>query len=91
MDSVESWQNQHFIKLGLGNYSTPFADMGFSFGDGSNSSITIHANHVSSKGSLDFQEFGKTGIDVLSIFKTQTQKSGRLRQFIVHQHNIFMA
>jgi hypothetical protein len=81
LDSVETWQNQHFIKLGIGNYSSPFAELGFSFGDGTNSSIAIHANHISSKGSIDYQEFGKTGIDILSIFNTQTQHEWTAKAF----------
>lgn len=81
LDSVETWQNQHFVKLGIGNYSTPFAELGFSFGDGTNSSIAIHANHISSKGNIDYQEFGKTSVDILSIINTQTQHEWTAKAF----------
>ena len=81
IDSVETWQNEHFIKLGFGNYSTPYAEAGFSFGDGKNSSIAIHASHVSSKGSLDYQQFSKTGVDVLSIFNTPSQHEWTAKAF----------
>ena len=90
LDSSEVWQNAHFVKLGLGNYSTPFAEAGFSFGDGKNASIAVHANHVSSKGSLNFQEFGKTGIDVLSIFNTRTQHEWTAKTFIIPVHSTSM-
>lgn len=81
LDSVEIWQNEHFVKLGFGNYSTPFAELGFSFGDGKNSSITIHASHVSSKGNLDYQQYSKTGVDVLSIFNTPSQHEWTAKAF----------
>lgn len=81
LDSVETWQNEHFIKLGFGNYSTPYAEVGFSFGDGKNSSIAIHASHVSSKGNLDYQQFSKTGVDVLSIFNTPSQHEWTAKAF----------
>jgi hypothetical protein len=81
IDSAESWQNEHFVKLGFGNFSSPFAELGFSFGDGRNSSIAIHASHISSKGNLDFQQFSKTGFDVLSIFNTQTQHEWTAKAF----------
>lgn len=81
LDSVETWQNEHFIKLGFGNYSTPYAEVGFSFGDGKNSSIAIHASHISSKGNLDYQQFSKTGVDVLSIFNTPSQHEWTAKAF----------
>jgi hypothetical protein len=81
LDSVDTWQNEHFIKLGFGNYSTPYAEAGFSFGDGKNSSIAIHASHVSSKGSLDYQQYSKTGVDVLSIFNTASQHEWTAKAF----------
>jgi hypothetical protein len=81
IDSAESWQNEHFVKLGFGNFSSPFAELGFSFGDRKNSSIALHASHISSKGNLDFQQFSKTGFDVLSIFNTQTQHEWTAKAF----------
>ncbi|MCX6205953.1 MAG: hypothetical protein NTZ19_06860 [Bacteroidetes bacterium] len=81
LDSIESFQNDHFIKLGFGNFSTPFAEVGFSFGDGKKSSIAIHALHVSSKGDLDYQQFSKTGVDILSIFNTPSQHEWTAKAF----------
>ncbi len=81
IDSVASWQNEHFVKLGFGNFSSPFAEVGFSFGDRNSSSIAIHASHISSKGNLDFQQFSKTGFDVLSIFNTQSEHEWTAKAF----------
>ncbi len=81
LDSAETWQNEHFVKLGFGNFSSPFAELGFSFGDKQNSSIAIHASHISSKGNLDFQQFSKTGFDVLSIFNTPSQHEWTAKAF----------
>ncbi len=80
-DSLETWQNEHFVKLGFGNFSTPYAEAGFSFGDGKQSSIAIHANHISSKGNLPLQQFGKTGVDLLSIFNTASQHEWTSKAF----------
>jgi hypothetical protein len=81
IDSAESWQNEHFVKLGFGNFSSPFAEVGFSFGDRKSSSIALHASHISSKGNLDFQQFSKTGFDVLSIFNTRTEHEWTAKAF----------
>jgi hypothetical protein len=68
-DTSFRWANSHFIKAGFGNYSTPYLQAGFSFGDGTHSVVNVHARHTSSKGSLPFQQFSKTGADVIGIFK----------------------
>ncbi len=81
LDSVESWENEHFIKLGFGNYTTPYAEAGFSFGDGKRSNISIHANHISSKGNLDYQQYAKTGLDVVSIFNTPSDHEWTAKAF----------
>jgi hypothetical protein len=67
-DTAFRWANSHFIKAGFGNYSTPYLQAGFSFGDGTHSVVNVHARHTSSKGSLPFQQFSKTGADVIGIF-----------------------
>ena len=67
-DTAFVWENSHYIKAGFGNYSTPFLQAGFSFGDGKHSVINLHARHTSSKGSLPFQQFSKTGADIIGIF-----------------------
>lgn len=68
IDTGSVWRNSHFIKLGYGNYSTPYLEGGFSLGDGYHSAVTIHAKHTASKGSLPLQEFGKTAIEASGVF-----------------------
>jgi hypothetical protein len=72
MDSVEPWKNSRYIKVGVGNFSTPFAEMGLSFGDGVTNTVSILATHLSSKGNIPFQEFGKNKLSVLANFQTKT-------------------
>src|SRR3954467_13692490 len=70
IDTAISWENSNFIKLGVGNYRTPFAQAGFSFGDGKNSIVNIHAKQISQKGNLPFQQYSHSSADVLGIFST---------------------
>ncbi len=72
MDSVEPWKNSRYIKVGVGNFSTPFAEMGLSFGDGVTNTVSILATHLSSKGKIPFQEFGRNKLSVLANFQTKT-------------------
>lgn len=68
IDTGSIWRNSHFVKLGYGNYSTPYLEGGFSFGDGYHSAITLHAKHTSSKGDLPLQEFSKTKVEASGVF-----------------------
>ncbi len=68
IDTSVHWENKNYIKAGYGNYSTPYLQAGFSLGDGQQSVINVHAKHTSSKGSLPFQQYSKTNLDVIGIF-----------------------
>ncbi len=81
MDSLVALKNDHFVKLGIGNFSTPYAEVGLSFGDGRNSIVNIHASHVSSNGQIDFQEFSKTGIDVFTQFINSQEQEWTAKAF----------
>src|SRR6476469_9770641 len=49
IDTALNWQNQNFVKAGYGNFTSPYLQAGFSFGDGKNSIVNIHAKHISAK------------------------------------------
>ena len=62
VDSAGRWDNSNFVKLGFGNFQTPFVQAGFTFGDGSGNALSILADHVASKGKLPFQQYSQTGL-----------------------------
>lgn len=65
VDSSVHWQNNQYVKVGFGNYSTPYIEAGASFGDGIKALTSVHAKYTSSKGSKPFQQFSKAGIEAL--------------------------
>jgi hypothetical protein len=69
-DSATAWKYSNYIKAGVGNVHIPFLQAGFSFGDGTNSTLNVFANHVSSKGKLPFQKSSETGVKVAGSLKT---------------------
>ena len=78
VDTALYWKNANYIKAGYGNYTTPYLQAGFSFGDGKKSVINVHALHTSSKGSLPFQQFSKTNAEVVGVFTDpQNEWSGK--------------
>lgn len=53
---------RNFLKVGFGNYSTPFLKAGFSFGDGKKSLVNVYADYISSKGKIINQDYSKLNI-----------------------------
>src|SRR5919107_1412715 len=77
IDTAIAWENSNFIKLGVGNYRTPFAQAGFSFGDGKNSIVNIHAKQISQKGNIPFQQYSHSSADVMGVFAGQNNTEWR--------------
>jgi hypothetical protein len=71
MDSLLSWENRNFIKVGAGNVDLPFIKTGFSFGDGKNTFFNIFADEFASKGSLPYQKSSLTDVSASGTVKTQ--------------------
>lgn len=71
VDSGYLWENDQYIKLGAGNFSTYYGEAALSFGDGKNSITNIRGNFLTTTGHLPSQQAAKWGIDLLSIFNTK--------------------
>jgi len=72
IDSTIVWKNEAYVKVGYGNFATPFFEAAASLGNGTKQSIKIQANHISSTGNLAFQQFSKTGLGASGIFNSNT-------------------
>lgn len=71
VDTTVEWNNDAYVKLGFGNFSSPYAEAAIAFGDGKQTMFSLHGKHTSSKGKLAFQDFSKTGIDFLGNITTK--------------------
>jgi hypothetical protein len=60
-DSNAGWSNSNYIKLGYGNLATPFLQAGVTIPAGK-TNLNLLADHVSSKGKLEYQDYGETHI-----------------------------
>lgn len=51
--------NRNFVKLGFGNFATPYVKAGLSLGDGKQSLLNFYVDYVSAKGSaIQYQDYG---------------------------------
>ena len=48
---------RNFVKAGFGNYSTPYAQAGLSFGNGKTSLVNLYGSYISSKGKIKNQDY----------------------------------
>lgn len=71
IDSIVHWENSNFVKVGYGNFTTPFLQAGISMGDGVHSVLNVFGKYTSSKGPLPFQQFSKTGLKAIGIFNNE--------------------
>jgi hypothetical protein len=70
VDSGGRWGNESYVKIGYGNFKTPFAQAGVSFGDGRNVGLNIYAKHSSSKGNIPFQDYSSSQVDANAYIKS---------------------
>lgn len=75
IDSNQRWNNSNFIKLGFGNYTTPYAQAGLSFGDGKKSVVNLNGIYTSSNGSLQYQNFNRLNLEGIGIFASPNNKN----------------
>ena len=54
--------NRKFLKIGYGNFSTPYISGGISIGDGKKSLLNLTANYISSKGNIVNQDYSQVNV-----------------------------
>ena len=79
-DTSSVWQNDNYLKVGIGNIHQPFIQTGFSFGDQKHTAFNIFANEYNSKGNLSYQKNSMTEVALVGrvINQNKTQWDGRI-------------
>jgi len=70
-DSTLNLGLRNYLKVGFGNYSTPYVSGGFSFGDGKQSLVNVYADYVSSKGNIKNQDYAALNIKAAGSYFTE--------------------
>ena len=84
-DSGGTWGNESYVKLGYGNFKTPFAQAGVSFGDGKNVGLNIYAKHSASKGDIPYQDYSSSRVDANAFIKS-AKNLQTLKDFLRESH-----
>ncbi|MFC4232761.1 hypothetical protein ACFOW1_12745 [Parasediminibacterium paludis] len=81
VDTSIYWHNDAYVKVGFGNFASPYAEAGIAFGDGKQTMFSLHGKHTSSTGRLTFQDFSKTGVDFLGSITTKNNNEISAKAF----------
>ncbi len=54
--------SRNYLKVGYGNFSTPYVNAGFSFGDGKKFLANVYAGYISSKGKMLYQDYSRLNV-----------------------------
>ncbi len=73
VDSTNGWDNDNYIKIGIGNVHQPYIKTGFSFGDHKNTLFNLFADQFTSKGNLPYQKNSLTRVALNGTVKTAGQ------------------
>ncbi|HTL07095.1 MAG TPA: hypothetical protein VL307_02520 [Chitinophagaceae bacterium] len=72
IDTATGWKYSNYIKVGVGNIHIPYAQAGFSFGDGKRSFFNLFAKGYTSKGKLPFQKNNYTAVSAAGTVRTSS-------------------
>ncbi len=69
VDTALDLGDRNFVKLGFGNYSTPYAKAGLSFGDGKKSLVNVYGDYISSSNNaVKYQDYSQFNAKVAASY-----------------------
>ncbi|PWT78563.1 MAG: hypothetical protein C5B59_01525 [Bacteroidetes bacterium] len=71
VDSLLAWQNDNYIKVGIGNVHQPYLKAGFSFGDGKTTFFNAFADGYAAKGSMPYQKNDLAAVSLAGTVRTK--------------------
>ncbi len=77
-DQIDPIKSKAYLKLGFGNFTTPYFKGAVGFGDGVKSNGSVEADYTSSKGKIPYQQFSKYGIRGSAILNVNESNDLRL-------------
>jgi hypothetical protein len=81
--------NRKYLKIGFGNFTTPFVKGGVSLGDGKTSLLNIMADYIQSKGNIKNQDFSMFNAKVAgSYFMPKNEVYGGI-EMNMHMYHLY--
>jgi hypothetical protein len=81
--------SRQFVKLGFGNYTTPYVRAGISLGDGKKSLLNITGDYIQSKGNITNQDYSQLNAKVVgSNFMPKSELYGSF-EMNLHTYHLY--
>ncbi|MEO6844692.1 MAG: hypothetical protein ABI184_05935 [Ginsengibacter sp.] len=74
------------LKVGFGNYTTPYVSGAFSFGDGKHSLGNIYGDYISSRGKIQYQDFSEINLKGTGSIFSKTNETYAGVDFAQHEY-----
>ena len=87
-DTILDLGNRNFVKIGYGNYSTPYLKAGLSFGNGKKLLANIYGDYISSQGDIKNQNYSEANEKAtISYFTPNNELYGAIGAY---QHTYYL-
>ncbi|MEI9934793.1 MAG: hypothetical protein WDM71_08075, partial [Ferruginibacter sp.] len=80
---------RNFVKLGFGNYSTPYARAGLSFGDGKKKLINLYGDYISSKGNIQYQDYAQLNLKATGSYFSHSNEIYGSIGYHLYDYNLY--
>lgn len=74
------------LKVGFGNYTTPYISGAFSFGDGKHNMANVYADYISSRGKIQNQDFSEINVKGTGSLFSATNETYASAAFAQHEY-----
>lgn len=89
VDSNMYLGTRHFIKVGYGNFQTPYLSAGLSFGDGKKKLLNFYAAYISSKGKIQHQNYTQVDVKATGNYFLKRHEVYGSASFYLNDHNLY--
>jgi hypothetical protein len=81
---------RNYLKVGFGNFATPYVSAGFSFGDGKKSLLNLYADYISSKGKdIKYQQFAQLHLKGTGSYFTEKNEAYASADISQHDNYLY--
>jgi hypothetical protein len=85
-DTTLQLGDRNQLKVGFGNFTTPYMSGAFSFGDGKKNLLNVYGNYISSRGSIKNQDFSEINVKAAGSIFTEKNETYATAAFQNHEY-----
>ena len=88
-DTALQLGNRNQLKVGFGNFTTPYISGAFSFGDGKHNLVNVYGDYISSRGKIKNQDFSEINLKGMGSIFTAKNETYAGVAFSQHEYYLY--